>query len=781
MRYIIASREPRGRGRGKWATIGQRFVRHGTVVSEAAVGAADRILSVNVRGSDRDTGRRVTTAELWALFGIYAVVGRLSLVLAAVHPSASAIWPPTGIALAATLLLGYRVGLAIFFGAFIVNITTFGTFATSLGIACGNTLEALVGAWLVNRFAGGVSCLDRPPDVFRFAFFAGFLATSVSVVGVSSLCLGGFGDWTRFGPVFLTWWLGDAGGALILSPAILLWARDSRFDWSRAKLVELAFVLIVLLGVAYLVFGGGLPVTVTTYPLAFVTVPCLLWAGFRFGQREIVTGLVIVTVIAICGTFAGYGPFAVPDHNASLLLLQSFMGVIAVMCMALAAADTECRSAELSLRKANQELESQVEERTRILSHTVTSLRAEIVERNRIEAALKVSEERLLEAQRVAHIGSYQWDPAADTVTWSDELYRLFSVTRETFSPSFRGYLSLVHSDDRAYVERNVTEAFLGKTTFAHDYRVRLGDGSIRWLHARGSAILDETGQVCRMIGTCHDVTERKRAEEERAELLAKEQAARGLAEEAVKSRDVFLAVASHELKTPLGALMLQIEGTLRAVKKALPDSLPPEILVRYFETADRQAKRLARLVKVLLDVSMLASGEFLIRRTPGDLVAIVRETAERFVEILEQAGCSLKLDLPDEVSGYWDEERIEQVVSNLLDNAGKYGAGHPVLLRVEVVNGEARMFVRDHGVGIPEEERERIFERLARVEDQRKVGGFGLGLYVTREIVERHGGRVWIESPETDRGSIFVVALPLSAPQSVEHASSAVAVPALH
>src|SRR6266480_6191998 len=148
---------------------------------------------------------------------LYFLVGKLSLKLAFLHASASPVWPPAGIALAALIVLGYRVWPAIFVGAFLVNATTAGNVATSFAIAAGNTLEAVAGAWLVNRFAGGKEFCDRPQGVFKFALAAGISTIISPAFGVTSLALAGFANWTNYGAIWLTWWLGDATGDLVFT------------------------------------------------------------------------------------------------------------------------------------------------------------------------------------------------------------------------------------------------------------------------------------------------------------------------------------------------------------------------------------------------------------------------------------------------------------------------------------------------------------------------------------------------------------------------------------
>ena len=281
------------------------------------------------------------------LAAVYVLAGKLGLLLAFAHASATAVWPPTGIALAAFLLLGYRVWPGIFLGAFLVNLTTAGSVATTLGIATGNTLEGLAGAYLVNRFAHGAHAFDRPQDVFKFAVLAALACMTVSpFIGVTSLALGGYADWAEYGRVWLTWWLGDAGGALIVAPVLLLWGQDPRARWTLAQVKEAGLLLVTLLLVGLAVFGGVLPITIETYPLGFLCIPVLVWTAFRFGPRETATAMLLLAGIAIWGTLSGFGPFVRETQNESLLLLQSFMGVTAIMALALAAGAVEQRRAE---------------------------------------------------------------------------------------------------------------------------------------------------------------------------------------------------------------------------------------------------------------------------------------------------------------------------------------------------------------------------------------------------------------------------------------------------
>jgi diguanylate cyclase (GGDEF)-like protein/PAS domain S-box-containing protein len=285
------------------------------------------------------------------LIATYFVAGKLGLSLAFVNVSATAVWPPTGIALAAFLMLGYRVWFAILVGAFLVNVTTSGSIGASLAIAVGNTLEALVGAYLVNGFANGKRAFEQAQDAFKFAILGGLFAATVSAsVGTSGLALTGQATWSDYGPIWLTWWLGDASGALIVAPVLILWAMHPAIRWNRWRTAEAALLLLTSVLLSLAIFAGSRVFNTRNYPLEFLILPVLVWAAYRFGQREAATTAVVISGIAIGGTLHGLGPFARYSPNESLLLLQVFMGIVAVTSLILAALVDERKRAEESSR-----------------------------------------------------------------------------------------------------------------------------------------------------------------------------------------------------------------------------------------------------------------------------------------------------------------------------------------------------------------------------------------------------------------------------------------------
>ncbi|PCC68873.1 PAS domain S-box-containing protein [Nannocystis exedens] len=230
----------------------------------------------------------------------------------------------------------------------------------------------------------------------------------------------------------------------------------------------------------------------------------------------------------------------------------------------------------------------------------------------------------------------------------------------------------------------------------------------------------------------------------------------------ALHKRDEFIAVASHELRTPLTPLMLQL-GRLEQLCRGRSE-LATSVAAPKIHRVVRQTERLHRLIEELLDVSQITSGRFSLEPEALDLVALVRETIDGFAERLERAGCALRLEMPARVEGRWDRARLEQIVSNLLANAMKYGAGKPIDIGLTAKPDSVLLSVRDRGIGISPKDQARVFQRFERAVSERHYGGFGLGLWVTRHVAEAMGGSVSVESAP-DVGSTFRVNLPRQAP----------------
>jgi PAS domain S-box-containing protein len=295
------------------------------------------------------------------LASIYFCAGKLGLAYAFLHPSASAVWPPTGIALAALLLLGLPLWPGVLLGAFLLNLTTAGNAATSAGIALGNTAEALVGAWLVLRFANGIKAFDHAGSIFRFVVCAALISTALSAtLGVISLCSAGFAAWGNFWPIWLTWWLGDLTSNLVVAPLIIVWSAKPAPHLKSAQIFEAVGILFLVLALAQLFFGGW-PYLDNTYRLSFLCMPAVLLAAYRFGLHGAVTTVLVISAAAIWGTIHGFGPFVSADFNQSLVILQTFMGTIALMALIVAAVTTQRRNSEAALRESSGRLQAIVD------------------------------------------------------------------------------------------------------------------------------------------------------------------------------------------------------------------------------------------------------------------------------------------------------------------------------------------------------------------------------------------------------------------------------------
>lgn len=281
-------------------------------------------------------------------------------------------------------------------------------------------------------------------------------------------------------------------------------------------------------------------------------------------------------------------------------------------------------------------------------------------------------------------------------------------------------------------------------------YRVRK-DGSLYFAGVLITAIRNSAGEVGGFAKITRDLTERRRQDEERLRLAQ--------AEEAVRLRDEFLSIASHELKTPLTALQLQLHGLVERMK-----STADEATLKRLQRVIRSGERLGDLIETLFDVSRISSGKMELQLGAFDLMEAVKDVVDRLREAAAREGCVVTVSGDAGLVGRWDRLRIEQVITNLLSNAIRYASGTPIHILLERERGVAVCTIEDRGPGIPQEDRERVFERFERGFSMRNYGGMGVGLYVTRQIVERHGGTIDAANvPEG--GARMTIRLPIEPP----------------
>jgi signal transduction histidine kinase len=259
---------------------------------------------------------------------------------------------------------------------------------------------------------------------------------------------------------------------------------------------------------------------------------------------------------------------------------------------------------------------------------------------------------------------------------------------------------------------------------------------------------------------------------EERDRLLVRERQARLEAEDALHAREEFMSIAGHELRTPLTPLKLQVQILRNLLLKQIPaDTKGRKELLTLFRSSEQQIDRLSKLVEDLLDISRISLGRLKLNAEAIDLSELVTHILQQYETQLKQAGCEVRFTCECAIVGRWDKLRIEQVVINLLTNAIKYGAGKPIVIHVTKENEQAKVSVQDFGIGITEEDQKRIFERFERAVSVKNFGGFGLGLFISRQIVQAHGGSIRVQS-QVGVGSIFILVLPLAKAQALTDAA---------
>jgi PAS domain S-box-containing protein len=660
---------------------------------------------------------------------LYFAAGRLGLSLAYVNADVTAIWPPAGIAVAALLVIGVRAWPALAIGAFLTNLTVLDAVGPSLAIAAGNTLEYLAAAALATRFAHGRFAFDRGTDLFRFALSA--LAAPVVAATIGTITLRAYGlapaaDTTM---VWFTWWLGDASGIVLFAPVCVLWTAGRLR--MRAGLAESVTLAAALAGVLFLVFGAWSD-ALRNLPLAVLMLPLLLWSAVRFNTATTATLSVVMSVIAVYRILHDFGPFTLGEPDVSLLIVQSIVALVSLLVLSVAAEVSARRRVEGDLRLLNDTLERRVAERT---------------------AELTRVHDRLVDAQTVALVGSWEWNVLEDSVWWSDELCRIFGVTKSP--PTYEGFLSLVHPEDRERASAAVSEAGRTGQPFSFDHRIVRPDGGLRFIHSRGRVEMDEAGRAIRMLGIGHDVTERKQAEEARAQLFS-EQAKLREAEGANNAKDAFLATLSHELRTPLNAAL----GWAHILRDSMRAEGRDD---RAVQAIYRNLLLQSQLVSDILDVSRIVRGELPLERARVDMASVFEDALDTVREAAETRRVRVDITTVGSTDVVGDARRLHQVAWNLLSNAVKFAAdGGDV--RVSILEGPewVECAVEDDGPGIAPDFLPHMFEQFRQADSSvtRKHGGLGLGLAIAQEIVRRHEG-VISAANRAGGGAVLTVRLP--------------------
>lgn len=386
-------------------------------------------------------------------------------------------------------------------------------------------------------------------------------------------------------------------------------------------------------------------------------------------------------------------------------------------------------------------------------------IQIDITQRKQTEIALQQSQERLNLAMEAAKMGSWEWDIQTGEVYWSPNLERLFGMAPGSFDGRYETVMAMIHPDDRQWVQQAIQRTIYHHEEYNIEFRFIKPDGKVRWAVGRGQVFYSATGTPLRMTGMDLDISERKLIEAERLRLLEHEQAARQQAESASRMKDEFLAIVSHELRSPLNGIL----GWARLLRTR---SLDSNITEKALASIERNAQAQTQLIEDLLDISRIIRGTVRLTLHPVNLIPVIQASLDTVRPTAEAKSIHLYAQLDPAiglVSG--DSERLQQIIWNLLSNAVKFtSTGGRVDIHLQRVNDYARIQVADTGKGISSEFLPYVFDRFRQADatTTRTQGGLGLGLAIVRSLVELHGGNIWVESAGEGQGATFFVELPL-------------------
>ena len=677
----------------------------------------------------------MTVAQGALLAAIYFGAARFALLLAIPPGYATALWPPSGIALAALLVLGPRLWPGVWIGSALANLSIDASIPSAIIIATGSTLQALVLSALIRRHVGIPYRFRHVQQVVKFVALSALGATIAPTVALIPLSLlyplpGAdlFANWR-------TWWQGDTSGILIFTPLILSWSVRGEVQWTPRRVLEGLLLAALLLAATHVAFSSGVGRT-------FVIVPLIVWAAFRFGQREVTTAIAVVCALALWYTLSGeIGPFATASRNESLLLLLAFISTVVFTGLVLCAVISE-------LNRAMSELQSRVLERTRMLSESEQRFR--------------------LMVESVVDYAIFMLDSDGRVASWNAGAQRILGYSAdEIVGESLSQFYSREELErGEPQVELEVAKA---EGRFEQEgWRVRK-DGSTFWANVVVTAVRDDARKLLGFAQVTRDLTERNRVE---AELIR----AKVVAEKASEAKSQFLANMSHELRTPLNSLLI--------LARLLADNAGGNLTaneVQFAQTIHASGMDLLSLINDLLDLAKIESGALTtVDVAPGRLDELREDLERSFRQVAQGKGLqfSISLDpaLPPLVST--DMGRLKQVLKNLLANAFKFTKQGGVSLaiapaqsgwtpghgRLDAAPSVIAFSVADTGIGIPPDKQRVIFEAFQQADGttSRQYGGTGLGLSISRELTRLLGGEIRLSS-DPRKGSTFTLYLPLA------------------
>ncbi len=795
-----------------------------------------------------------TFTRVVVLIALYFVGGLIGKETTFLSGSVALVWPPAGIALAAILLFGYRFWPGVALGAVLfsfMNGMPFGFF--TLGTAIGNTMGAVVCAFLLKKIIAFDNAMERIRDVTGYIGLACFLGTTVNAAfNVVSLAYSGAVAWDNLFPTTLVWWVPNALAGLVVAPFIITWATPSAIRWNVRLITEAAICGAGLVGGTMISFNSWFVYGIQNYPLAYLPFPFLVWGALRFGQRGATTGTLLVSALAIYSLARGTGPFVTNSEADSLMLIGSYIGILAVTNMLLAAAAAERRAAERAVSESEKRFRAVVEDQTDLIcrfkpdglltfvneafcrfhgkrtdeligtnffqtlseedaaiplsyinslpgdepvvsfdhrlhspdrqvvwhQYRVRRLFGEQGDTREFQAVIQDITKRK-QSEQISRASEEKYRSLIDNipdVVWTANLNRdliyisgnaekvLGYSSEELLKGGRQLWLDRIHPEDAARVGEAYRGLFAKREKFDVEYRICRKDGEWIWLYDRALATRMREGAMC-ADGIFLDITERRQAE-------AAIQHAKDAAESANLAKSQFLANMSHELRTPLNAIIGFSEILADRTFGDLNDRQ-----LKYSNNILNSGRHLLQLINDILDLAKVEAGRaelmshtFNVTKALSEVQTIVKTLANKKHISLEFETAA---DLP---SLFADEAKFKQIMYNLLSNAIKFtpdGGKVFVAAAVQTAAGDGsspageflRVAVSDTGVGIKVNDQARIFKEFEQVDSSygRQQQGTGLGLALTKKLVEMHGGRIWVESEGVEgKGSTFTFLIPV-------------------